>query len=100
MPSGNREYWAAKIRRNIERDRRVDRELRRIGFSPMRIWEHDLKSQESLRRVERRLRGRLVLVFDSIPLEARELWLTLGNFDTNKFSVGVKIVLDPESACP
>jgi DNA mismatch endonuclease (patch repair protein) len=63
MPSDNRDYWAAKIQRNMERDRRVNRELRRMGFVPMRIWEHDLKSSESLRRVERRLKRRLRNVF-------------------------------------
>ncbi len=40
------------------------------------------------------------LEFYSIPLEARQLQLTMGNFVTNKSSVDVNIVLDPAFACP
>lgn len=43
MPIRNAEYWAEKIRRNIERDRRVRRELRRAGWSVVRVWEHAVR---------------------------------------------------------
>lgn len=39
------------------------------------------------------------LELDPIPLEARDLTLTLGSFD-DMFSVSVRIVLDPIFACP
>ncbi len=58
MPSDHRDYWTGKIRRNVERDRRVNRDLRRQGFSVMRVWEHDLKSEEGLKRIQRRLKRR------------------------------------------
>lgn len=41
-PKSNRKYWDAKIARNRERDRKVSRELRRLGWRVIRIWEHDL----------------------------------------------------------
>ncbi len=41
-PESNRKFWDAKIARNRERDREVSRELRRLGWRVLRIWEHDL----------------------------------------------------------
>jgi len=40
-PEGNREYWEAKVRRNRERDRRLERELRRGGYRLIIFWSHD-----------------------------------------------------------
>jgi DNA mismatch endonuclease (patch repair protein) len=39
----NRDYWVAKIKSNIRRDRRVDRQLRSSGWHVIRIWESDWK---------------------------------------------------------
>ena len=43
----------AKIQRNRERDRKVLRVLRAMGWRAMRIWEHDLETNSDavLRRV-------------------------------------------------
>ena len=41
-PKSNRKFWDDKIERNRERDRKVSRELRRLGWRVIRIWEHDL----------------------------------------------------------
>lgn len=41
-PESNRKFWDAKIARNRKRDREVSRELRRLGWGVIRIWEHDL----------------------------------------------------------
>ncbi len=45
-PKSNRKFWDAKIARNRERDRQVSRELRRLGWRVVRIWEHDLAKKE------------------------------------------------------
>lgn len=37
------EFWQKKIRRNIERDRRVDAELKAAGWTVVRVWESDIK---------------------------------------------------------
>ena len=42
LPSGNRMFWEKKLSTNRERDRRVNRELRKLGWRVIRIWEHDL----------------------------------------------------------
>jgi DNA mismatch endonuclease (patch repair protein) len=42
IPIGNRAFWKKKFAANKSRDRRVNRELRRLGWRIIRIWEHDL----------------------------------------------------------
>ena len=43
IPKTNREFWVAKIRRNQERDMRVQRELAAMGWHSITIWECELK---------------------------------------------------------
>ena len=38
----NREYWDAKIRRNMERDNEVDRQLKAEGWTVLRFWDVDI----------------------------------------------------------
>jgi DNA mismatch endonuclease, patch repair protein len=40
----NSEYWLAKIQRNIERDRENDRRLQEIGWTVLRFWESQVRS--------------------------------------------------------
>lgn len=53
-PSNN-EFWRKKIEANIRRDRLVTRELRKKGWTVLRIWEHELRSQRDapIRRIMR-----------------------------------------------
>lgn len=39
IPSSRRDYWVAKLERNAARDRRVNRVLRRAGWSVLVVWE-------------------------------------------------------------
>ena len=43
IPKTNREFWVAKIRRNQERDLKVQRELASMGWHSITIWECELK---------------------------------------------------------
>jgi DNA mismatch endonuclease (patch repair protein) len=36
------EWWSAKLRRNMERDREVNAELKANGWRVMRVWESDV----------------------------------------------------------
>jgi DNA mismatch endonuclease (patch repair protein) len=40
-PKMNRAWWAAKLARNVERDKETDAYLRDIGWTVLRIWEHE-----------------------------------------------------------
>ncbi|MFZ2524837.1 MAG: very short patch repair endonuclease [Candidatus Ferrigenium altingense] len=41
-PKSNRKFWDTKIANNRKRDRLVSRELRRLGWQVVRIWQHQL----------------------------------------------------------
>jgi len=43
IPKTNRDFWVAKIRRNQERDARVQHELAAMGWHSITIWECELK---------------------------------------------------------
>ena len=40
-PKNNAEWWREKLAVNVTRDRRVDEELRQVGWTVLRIWEHE-----------------------------------------------------------
>jgi len=50
QPKTNREYWLPKLRRNVERDRRILRALRREGWRVLVVWECQTRDVERLRR--------------------------------------------------
>lgn len=41
-PKSNQEFWDTKIVNNRKRDRLVSRELRRLEWQVVRIWQHQL----------------------------------------------------------
>lgn len=41
----NREFWIAKIERNMQRDREVNQELDRLGYKVFRFWESEIKKE-------------------------------------------------------
>lgn len=40
FPRSNQDWWAAKLERNVTRDRETDETLKRAGWVVLRIWEH------------------------------------------------------------
>ena len=48
MPKANREYWTAKIARNVARDQRTAAELTAAGWRVETIWECELKDGDAL----------------------------------------------------
>lgn len=47
-PKANDSYWRRKILRNQNRDRQVNRLLRRAGWRVLRVWEHELRDESWL----------------------------------------------------
>ncbi|MBI2084625.1 MAG: very short patch repair endonuclease [Candidatus Aenigmarchaeota archaeon] len=37
-------FWVNKISNNMKRDQRVRKKLRRLGWTVIRVWEHQLKN--------------------------------------------------------
>jgi len=52
-PKGNAEFWRKKLDANIERDARVSAELSELGWTVLRVWEHEI--MESLTHVVHRV---------------------------------------------
>ena len=49
----NVSFWRAKISSNRQRDRRVNRELRKRGWKVVRVWECRVSSSLTLARLQR-----------------------------------------------
>ena len=43
IPKSTRDFWVAKIRRNKERDKEKQRELAKLGWHCITVWECELK---------------------------------------------------------
>lgn len=43
IPAQNGAFWAEKLLKNVRRDRRIRRDLNRLGITVWRLWEHDLE---------------------------------------------------------
>ena len=57
-PRSNAAFWLEKLSRNRARDRKVNRLLKRAGWTVVRIWEHALAARHAgrtLARLKRRL---------------------------------------------
>jgi DNA mismatch endonuclease (patch repair protein) len=39
------DYWRNKIRYNMERDEKVNNQLHGLGWTVIRFWEHEIKSE-------------------------------------------------------
>lgn len=54
IPKTNREFWQAKIARNVARDKHVNAALVNTGWRVLRIWQHEVKKNLSdcVRRVK------------------------------------------------
>ena len=42
-PETHAEFWDRKIRRNMERDREVETQLRALGWTVLRFWDDEIK---------------------------------------------------------
>ena len=48
MPRNNRPFWKKKLQANKDRDKFVNRELRKLGWRVVRVWEHELMYPEKV----------------------------------------------------
>ena len=48
-PKSRKAFWNRKFRQNVERDKRVERELKRLGWRLIVVWECQTKDEEKLR---------------------------------------------------
>lgn len=48
MPAANREFWLAKFKANVRRDRRNVRELERAGWGVIVVWQCETSHRREL----------------------------------------------------
>jgi len=57
-PTTRLQFWNSKLDRNIERDERIRKILRRTGWKVMTVWECETRKPEKLmKKLEGFLRG-------------------------------------------
>jgi DNA mismatch endonuclease (patch repair protein) len=53
-PASNIDFWATKLRKNVERDRAVSLQMSKLGWKSLVIWECQLRNELALaRRISR-----------------------------------------------
>ena len=50
LPKSKLDYWLPKLRRNRERDGQAYRELRKLGWGVMVVWQCELAEEKALTR--------------------------------------------------
>ncbi|HEY0696549.1 MAG TPA: very short patch repair endonuclease [Micromonospora sp.] len=60
LPRNNREWWKAKLDRNVQRDAEKDGALANLGWYPLHVWEHETPAHAA-DRIEACWRQRLEL---------------------------------------
>ena len=49
MPSSNQEYWKQKFKQNVERDKREQAELKKLGWNVIVVWECEVEKTVKIR---------------------------------------------------
>jgi DNA mismatch endonuclease (patch repair protein) len=57
IPHTRSQFWAAKIKRNQQRDKKNRIKLKKSGITPIRIWEHELKKVIGLDRAVTKIKS-------------------------------------------
>ena len=47
-PETQKEFWMKKIQSNVDRDKKVNEQLKGEGWNVIRIWEHEIRKNPSL----------------------------------------------------
>jgi len=50
------DYWQNKIEKTMERDKSATKKLRAKGWIVIRIWEHDLKNEDYIKKIIEKLK--------------------------------------------
>ena len=51
IPKSNRAYWERKIHKNVARDKKNIKELGRMGWTVIVIWECQVKNAEKIKKL-------------------------------------------------
>jgi len=65
-PTSNIEFWNSKIQKNIDRDKKVKRELQKLGWKVIIIWECKINNKRNFEKTM----DKLTIKLRSIPCYA------------------------------
>jgi DNA mismatch endonuclease (patch repair protein) len=82
-PSSRQQFWARKLRCNVERDLAVDNRLANMGWHPLHVWQHSLNKMGCL--------------IAAIRLTLRET--PKGIYETRHELPQGNVIARPETAC-
>jgi DNA mismatch endonuclease (patch repair protein) len=54
LPQTNHEFWENKIQKNIERDKSKQKELKKLGWKIITVWQCQIKSRELFEKTMKR----------------------------------------------
>lgn len=54
-PSSNQDYWNTKLDENISRDKRKEKELSKLGWRVVTIWQCEIRNLETLTKKLKKL---------------------------------------------
>lgn len=57
MPKSNINYWKTKLEKNIAKQKEATRQLRKIDWKPIVIWECQVKKQKLLGKIINRIKN-------------------------------------------
>lgn len=86
-PATNRDFWAAKAQRNVERDRLVDHALQELGFTVVHIWSHDLASTRAVEQAASRVRDLVAVRTSALTNVSARTFPPLRSSLTNRASL-------------
>ena len=61
LPQSNHEFWKDKIQKNIERDKSKQKELKKLGWKIITIWQCQIKSRESVEKALKQTVKKIIL---------------------------------------
>lgn len=96
-PVTNREFWDKKISGNIERDKKVSKQLTDQGLRVIRIWEHEIKKadQKFAMGLKQKIEN------NTKKIKVLDLFAGAGGFSEGFFDLGCEVVghieMDPQA---
>ncbi len=60
IPKSNEKYWRRKLEDTVGRDAMTTNSMELYGWTVIRIWEHEIKSDEGLENAVERIRSALI----------------------------------------
>jgi len=92
LPRTRKKFWRDKIKRNMERDNFVNRELRKKGWYVLRFWDHEIKKspKECVEKIRKKIE--IIKKTRSSPIIAIDFFCGAGGMTRGLTNAGIGVV--------